>query len=63
MPVDLSLPQSLKGWSIGNVMLDKIVARNLPTDFKGAINIRLSNGKRRTTTSVESVDESGTGKC
>lgn len=61
MPVNVSLPQSLRGWDIGNVLIDKIVGRNLPADFKGAVNLRLSRGKRRTTTDVASADESGTG--
>lgn len=62
IPVNVSLPPSLRGWNVGNVLLDKIVARNLPRNFKGAINIRLSNGKRRLTTTIEQADEVGTGE-
>lgn len=62
MPVNISIPQSLRGWNIGNLLLDKIVAHNLPPSFKGAVNIRVSGGKRRLTTDIQSANESGTGE-
>lgn len=61
MPINISLPQSLRGWNIGNVLIDKIVARNVSHDFKGAVNVRLAGGKRRITTDVQSANEDGTG--
>ena len=62
--LDIHLPPVLRGWNIGTVLVDNIVAHNVPNDFRGVIAVRLCGGKFRTQTGIVSREtDNGRGRC
>ena len=60
-PLDIDIPISLRGWNIGTVLIDEIVAEGIASDFEGSILIKLSGARYKVQTEVASVRNGASG--
>jgi hypothetical protein len=60
-PLDIDIPISLRGWNIGTVLIDEIVAEGIASDFAGSISIKLSGARYKVQTEVASVHNGASG--
>lgn len=59
-PLDLFIPVSLRGWNIGTVLIDNIVAEGVPQDYRGLITIRLAGARYKVHTDITESNGSST---
>ena len=61
-PLDIYIPVSLRGWNIGTVLIDEIVAEGVTSDFRGSVSIRLAGARYRTHTNIAAVEDGNKGR-
>lgn len=62
-PLDIYIPDCLRGWNIGTVLIDQITGEGLHPGFRGSIALRLAGARYRTHTDISEVSDGSTGTC